>query len=349
MVHVDVRLLEQVAHDLDVAALARRDDRDPPVAVRQRGIGPGVVRDPQDVEQPLRAGVQEHVVEAVVAEVDVGAGIHEGRGVGPVRERRDHPGSSIRRHRPAKADARRPGGVVEAELCGHVRQYAAAMTTEPGPAATTCPKTSRPSTSTDRPARRLRGRRRGSGSTPPRGRTTRAAPTTSTCCATARGVGPVPAPAARAGRRAVEPHDDDPRSAGSLPIGIAPAAMHGLAHRDGELASARGAAAAGAIHVVSTVASTRSRRSPRPPPAAVAGSSSTSSATDRSPASSSSAPRRPATRRSASRSTSGPRLSRRVIRRMFDPGRGRLREPPEARRVAQTAGSTRPWTCAASR
>ena len=41
----------------------------------------------------------------------------------------------------------------------------------------------------------------------------------------------------------------------SLPIGIAPAAMHGLAHRDGELASARGAAAAGAIMVVSTVAS----------------------------------------------------------------------------------------------
>jgi 4-hydroxymandelate oxidase len=41
----------------------------------------------------------------------------------------------------------------------------------------------------------------------------------------------------------------------ALPVGIAPAAMHGLAHRDGELATARGAAAAGAIHVVSTVAS----------------------------------------------------------------------------------------------
>ena len=41
----------------------------------------------------------------------------------------------------------------------------------------------------------------------------------------------------------------------SLPIGIAPAALHGLAHRDGELATARGATAAGAIHVVSTVAS----------------------------------------------------------------------------------------------
>lgn len=41
----------------------------------------------------------------------------------------------------------------------------------------------------------------------------------------------------------------------SLPIGIAPAALHGLAHRDGELATARAAAAAGAINVVSTVAS----------------------------------------------------------------------------------------------
>ena len=41
----------------------------------------------------------------------------------------------------------------------------------------------------------------------------------------------------------------------SLPIGIAPAALHGLAHPDGELATARAATAAGAIHVVSTVAS----------------------------------------------------------------------------------------------
>jgi len=41
----------------------------------------------------------------------------------------------------------------------------------------------------------------------------------------------------------------------ALPVGIAPAALHGLAHPAGELATARGAAAAGAIHVVSTVAS----------------------------------------------------------------------------------------------
>ncbi len=41
----------------------------------------------------------------------------------------------------------------------------------------------------------------------------------------------------------------------ALPIGIAPAALHALAHRDGELATARAAAAAGVINVVSTVAS----------------------------------------------------------------------------------------------
>ena len=40
-----------------------------------------------------------------------------------------------------------------------------------------------------------------------------------------------------------------------MPVGIAPAALHGLAHPDGELATVRAAAAAGAIAVVSTVAS----------------------------------------------------------------------------------------------
>jgi 4-hydroxymandelate oxidase len=41
----------------------------------------------------------------------------------------------------------------------------------------------------------------------------------------------------------------------ALPVGVAPAALHGLAHPDGELATARAAAAAGVINVVSTVAS----------------------------------------------------------------------------------------------
>ena len=41
----------------------------------------------------------------------------------------------------------------------------------------------------------------------------------------------------------------------AMPVGIAPAALHGLAHADGEVATLRAAAAAGVISVVSTVAS----------------------------------------------------------------------------------------------
>jgi isopentenyl diphosphate isomerase/L-lactate dehydrogenase-like FMN-dependent dehydrogenase len=41
----------------------------------------------------------------------------------------------------------------------------------------------------------------------------------------------------------------------AMPIGIAPAALHGLAHADGELATARAATAAGVLNVISTVAS----------------------------------------------------------------------------------------------
>jgi isopentenyl diphosphate isomerase/L-lactate dehydrogenase-like FMN-dependent dehydrogenase len=41
----------------------------------------------------------------------------------------------------------------------------------------------------------------------------------------------------------------------SMPIGVAPAALHGMAHPDGELATARAATAAGIANVVSTVAS----------------------------------------------------------------------------------------------
>ncbi len=41
----------------------------------------------------------------------------------------------------------------------------------------------------------------------------------------------------------------------ALPVGVAPAALHGLAHPDGELATARAAAAAGAINVLSTMSS----------------------------------------------------------------------------------------------
>ena len=41
----------------------------------------------------------------------------------------------------------------------------------------------------------------------------------------------------------------------ALPIGIAPAALHGMAHEEGEKATARAATAAGVLHVVSTAAS----------------------------------------------------------------------------------------------
>jgi 4-hydroxymandelate oxidase len=41
----------------------------------------------------------------------------------------------------------------------------------------------------------------------------------------------------------------------ALPVGVAPAALHGLAHPDGELATARAAANAGAINVLSTMSS----------------------------------------------------------------------------------------------
>lgn len=41
----------------------------------------------------------------------------------------------------------------------------------------------------------------------------------------------------------------------AMPVGIAPAALHGMAHAEGEVATARAAALLGAVHVVSTVAS----------------------------------------------------------------------------------------------
>ena len=67
----------------------------------------------------------------------------------------------------------------------------------------------------------------------------------------------------------------------ALPIGIAPAALHGLAHPEGELATARAAAAAGVVQVVSTVASHSIEAVADAAPAAAAGSSCTSSATAR--------------------------------------------------------------------
>ena len=67
----------------------------------------------------------------------------------------------------------------------------------------------------------------------------------------------------------------------ALPIGMAPAALHGMAHAEGEMATARAATAAGVLHVLSTAASQTIEESPRPHRAAAAGSSCTSSATGR--------------------------------------------------------------------
>ena len=53
MVHVDVALVEQVAHDLDVAALRGRDQGDAAIAVGDGGVCAGLVRHAQDVEPAL--------------------------------------------------------------------------------------------------------------------------------------------------------------------------------------------------------------------------------------------------------------------------------------------------------
>ncbi len=66
----------------------------------------------------------------------------------------------------------------------------------------------------------------------------------------------------------------------ALPVMVAPMASQKLAHPDGELATARAAAAAGTIMIVSTSTMVRSRRS-EPCPGSPSGSSSTPSRTSR--------------------------------------------------------------------
>ena len=67
----------------------------------------------------------------------------------------------------------------------------------------------------------------------------------------------------------------------ALPIGIAPAALHAMAHADGERATARAATAAGVLHVLSTAASQTIEDVAAAAPGGLAGSSCTSSATAR--------------------------------------------------------------------
>ena len=68
------------------------------------------------------------------------------------------------------------------------------------------------------------------------------------------------------------------------PIMVAPTGRHHLFHAEGERATARGAAAAGALFVMSTSGATRSRTSPKSAAARRNGSSSTCSRTARRPA-----------------------------------------------------------------
>lgn len=72
VVDVHVRLGQEIANDLDVSPLGRRDQGHAAVAVGDGRIGPGFMGEHQDVEQTFRAGVQERVVELVVLEVHVG-------------------------------------------------------------------------------------------------------------------------------------------------------------------------------------------------------------------------------------------------------------------------------------
>ena len=209
----------------------------------------------------------------------------------------------------------------------------------------------------DRPLRRrerprLRGARPGSASTPRRGPTIAAAPGTArTLRDNVRAWDRVPAPAAGARRRlGVDPGDRRSSAARRVPFGVAPAALHGLAHPDGELATARAAAVAGAINVVSTVASRRSRRSPTAAPDGRRGSSSTSRRTGGHAAPGRACGRTPATRRSCSPWT--PRSSATattILRLPFDPGEDAYANLPKRDAWRHGGSSTRSSTCAASR
>ncbi len=91
-------------------------------------------------------------------------------------------------------------------------------------------------------------------------------------------------------------------SAVATPVGVAPWAYQAMAHPEGELATARGAAAAGALVCVSTSA-THSVEEVAGPPAGRRGSSSTPSTPPRTPTTSPAGPGTPGTGRWCSPST----------------------------------------------
>jgi hypothetical protein len=77
VVDVHVGLGQEIADDLDVPALRRRDERHPAVAVGDRRIGAGVVCQGEDVEQALGACVQERVGPLGILGVDIGLGVDQ--------------------------------------------------------------------------------------------------------------------------------------------------------------------------------------------------------------------------------------------------------------------------------
>ena len=360
-------------------------------------------------QQPLRAGVEEHVVEAVVAQVDVRARVHERpHGVGPARDGRDHhrraavgvlgidrqaggeePLDARPRRRP-----RRPRGVagrsswtllhwVAGDGFGGRRagrrtaagdrdeddRRAGDRSCPPGPhvgpimlrAMTTDARPRRNYLPADvppidldrrRPARATSRRRPASGSTRPRGRTTRAARTTSTSSRdTLAAWDALPAAAARAHRRvAHRPLDVDPRPPGraarrdrtggdARPRPPRRRARDGPGRGgrgrdprrvDGREPHDRGRRRGGTRRpaLVPALRPARPARDPRPRPAGRGGRLRGALPHGR---------------------PAGPRLPRRDPPAALRPGRGRVREPPaSATSGGPTADSTRRWTCAAS-
>lgn len=270
VVHVDVGLREEIADHLDVAALRGRDQRHAAEPVGQGWVCARLVDDPQDVEEALGTRIQERVVKTVVADVDVRLRVHQ-------RPHRCYlPGNGCRHHRRASVGVagvdRKPlgqepldgwhmavtGGGVELEVGGHRAPIMLPpMTSDHAPRRNYPPADVPPMdlaqvvrlTDFEAPARdrmhpaawayyaggaydehvlrdaaaawdafRLRPR-------------------------VLTDVSSIDLATTILGRPA------------AMPVGIAPAALHGLAHPDGELATARAATRAGAIQVVSTVAS----------------------------------------------------------------------------------------------
>ena len=136
VVYVHVGLGQQVPHGLDLPAFGRRDEGDTAIAVRDRGVGPSLVDEPQDVQQSLRSGIQERVVELVVLEVHIGACGQEGphrvglAGLGRHQQRRSA-------GRIASVDVRAPRDgrrdrVQVAGLCGREQSVVHVLSSSPG-------------------------------------------------------------------------------------------------------------------------------------------------------------------------------------------------------------------------